>query len=63
MKPKTKTKQIVVRFDENSYNKINDYAEMEHRCLGEFVRHAALCYIEGFNQKNRAINKEPERLG
>ena len=46
MKKETKTKQIVIRFDNNSYDKIKEYAEKEHRGLGEFVRHAALEYIE-----------------
>jgi len=46
MKKPTKTKQIVVRFDNPSYDKISVYAEKEHRGLGEFVRHAALFYIE-----------------
>jgi len=46
MKKPNKTKQIVIRFDEASYSKISEYAEAEHRNLGEFVRHAALCYIE-----------------
>ena len=42
----TKNKQIVIRFDSNSYNKIKERAEIEHRGLGELVRHAALEYIE-----------------
>ena len=46
MKKETKTKQIVVRFDDNSYEIIRTCAEKEHRGLGEFVRHAALHYIE-----------------
>ena len=41
-----KTKQIVIRFDSHSYEKIKEYAEIEHRGLGEFVRHATLDYIE-----------------
>ena len=51
MKPKTKVKQIVVRFDQKSYDEINTHAEIEHRTLGEFVRHAALDYIEKSDQK------------
>jgi len=51
MKPKTKVKQIVVRFDQKSYNEISAHAETEHRTLGEFVRHAALDYIEKSDQK------------
>jgi len=50
MKKETKTKQIVVRFDKPSYDKINECAEVEHRGLGEFVRHAVLVYIENFDQ-------------
>ena len=46
MKANTKVKQIVVRFDQQSYDKISEHAEIEHRGLGEFVRHAALYYIE-----------------
>ena len=47
-KKSTKCKQIVIRFDEDTYTQISEYAEIEHRGLGEFVRHAALCYIEQF---------------
>ena len=50
MKPKTKVKQIVVRFDQKSYDNISTHAEKEHRTLGEFVRHAALDYIEKSDQ-------------
>ena len=46
MKAETKAKQIVVRFDNSSFEKINDCAKKEHRGLGEFVRHAVLTYIE-----------------
>lgn len=46
MKKETKVKQIVVRFDEPSYDKISVSAKKEHRGLGEFVRHAVLVYIE-----------------
>ena len=52
MKKETKTKQIVVRFDIPSYNKISRCAEIEHRGLGEFVRHAVLVYIEDYEAKN-----------
>jgi len=48
MKKETKVKQIVVRFDNPSYDKIGNCAENEHRGLGEFVRHAVLVYIEHF---------------
>jgi len=50
MKRETKTKQIVVRFDKPSYDRINECAKVEHRGLGEFVRHAVLVYIENFDQ-------------
>jgi len=56
MKPKTKTMQIFIRFDEESYQKISEYAKKEHRGLGEFVRHAALFYIESFNEEEVRIN-------
>ena len=46
MKKATKEKQIVVRFDKTSYDTISEHARLEHRGLGEFVRHAALVYIE-----------------
>jgi len=42
----TKSKQIVVRFDTHPYGKIKTYAKLEHRGLGDFVRHATLVYIE-----------------
>jgi len=54
MKKETKTKQVVVRFDDTSYNKIGEYAKLEHRGLGEFVRHAVLVYVE---QREAAKNK------
>ena len=46
MKKETKDKQIVVRFDKSSFDSINERAKLEHRGLGEFVRHAALVYID-----------------
>ena len=46
MKNTAKIKQIVVRFDHHSYEKIKEYAEMEHRGFGDFVRHATLYYVE-----------------
>ena len=55
MKKDIKTEQIVVRFDKRSYDKICEYAEIEHRGLGEFVRHAALFYIEHFNNNNISL--------
>jgi len=51
MEDTRKTKQIVIRFDKASHEKIKEYAEKEHRGLGEFVRHAALYYIEHFEKK------------
>jgi hypothetical protein len=58
MKKETKTKQIVVRFDKFSYGDISEYAKLEHRNLGEFVRHATLSYIENFYEtKKRLIKK------
>jgi uncharacterized protein (DUF1778 family) len=58
MKPKTKVKQIVARFDQHSYEKISRYAEAEHRTLGEFVRHAALDYIEKSDQTRESRNQK-----
>ena len=52
MENKTKTKQIAVRFDSSSYEKIRLCAEKEHRGLGEFVRHATLYYIEHVDKQN-----------
>ena len=54
MKKEIKDKQIVVRFDKSSYDKISGHAKLEHRGLGEFVRHAALVYIELFNYDKEA---------
>jgi len=59
MKKETKTKQIVVRFDNISYDKITQYSELEHRGLGEFVRHAVLVYIEQAEQSEQS-EKEPK---
>jgi len=52
MKKGTKAKQIVVRFNDHSYDEISKYAELEHRGLGEFVRHATLIYIERVCKEN-----------
>jgi len=60
MKVDTKVKQIVVRFDRPSYDKISDFAAKEHRGLGEFVRHAVLVYIEDCAQE-RARRSAGER--
>lgn len=56
MERNTKTKQIAVRFDLSSYEKIKVYAEAEHRGIGEFVRHTTLFYMEHFDR----LNKSPE---
>ena len=58
MKKPSKIKQIVVRFDETSYSKISEFAEKEHRGLGEFVRHTALYYIEHFGKGNSFEKKK-----
>ena len=58
MKSKTKVKQIVVRFDQFSYDKISEYARTEHRGLGEFVRHAVLHYIEKYGQEKENLNQK-----
>jgi len=47
-----KTKQVVVRFDDQAYDSICQLAEFEHRGLGEFVRHAALIYIERYDNES-----------
>jgi len=57
MKKEVKVKQIVLRFDKSSYDKISGYANAEHRGLGEFVRHAALHYIENFEKTKRTKKK------
>ena len=54
MEKNVKSKQILVRFDEPSYELIKAYAKIEHRGLGEFVRHAVLVYIE---EEERRINE------
>ena len=53
----TKNKQIVIRFDNHSYNKIKERAEIEHRGLGELVRHAALEYIEKCPKVKSTVNE------
>jgi hypothetical protein len=53
MNKEIRDKQIVVRFDRTSWEKINKHAEREHRSLGEFVRHVALLYIENFEKTNK----------
>ena len=58
MEKQPKAKQIVVRFDVHSYDRISSFAQMEHRGLGEFVRHAALFYIEHFDKAKDASNDQ-----
>jgi len=60
MKKEPKTKQIVVRFDNRSYDKISEFAETDHRNLGEFVRHAALYYIENFDRIKNLLSEKRE---
>ena len=72
MKKATKVKQIVVRFDRASYDIISEHANLEHRGLGEFIRHTALVYIEKYNHEKEVSffsrlpagrvenNKQPE---
>jgi len=55
MKSEAKVKQIVIRFDNSSYDKIREYAEIEHRSLGEFVRHATLCHIERIGKERDSL--------
>ena len=45
-KEKKKVKQIVIRFDEESYGKITERAVADHRGLGEYIRHITLSHIE-----------------
>ena len=52
MKSEAKGRQIVVRFSDPSYNAIKEFAAVEHRGLGDFVRHATLHYIEHTHKKN-----------
>ena len=62
MKQAAKTKQIVVRFSQHSYDLICVHARTEHRGIGEFVRHAALDYIEKLYQGKTGENdKEADR--
>jgi hypothetical protein len=53
MKTPVKVKQIVVRFDQHSFDLISAHAKKEHRGVGEFVRHAALHYIERLDRENK----------
>jgi len=58
MKKEAKAKQVAVRFDCDSYEKINKYADVEHRGLGEFVRHAVLFYMEYFETQGKDFNNK-----
>ena len=58
MEKQAKTKQIVIRFDPHSYDQISKFAKIEHRGLGEFVRHATLYYIENFDKANDTSDKK-----
>jgi len=56
MSNETKLKQVIVRFDGSSYDKIGEYAEKEHRNRSEFVRHVVLSHIE-FLEKKKETNQ------
>ncbi|MCL2664204.1 MAG: hypothetical protein FWE82_01190 [Defluviitaleaceae bacterium] len=58
MKKEIKQKQIVVRFDTTSYELISQCAKMEHRGLGEFVRHAVLVYLENLDHPEKGRCKK-----
>lgn len=60
MKTNTKTKQIAVRFDQHAYDKIKKYADVEHRGIGEFVRHTTLFYMEHFDKLKLSQDKKME---
>ena len=60
MKSETKTKQIVVRFDLRSYEKITQYAVAEHRGFGDFVRHATLYCIEKLDKEQYSAKENKE---
>ena len=60
MKNENKTKQIVVRFDLQSYEKIMEYALAEHRGFGDFVRHATLYYIEKLDKERHSAKENKE---
>ncbi|MDR0906978.1 MAG: hypothetical protein LBN00_12550 [Oscillospiraceae bacterium] len=61
MENESKVKQIVVRFDNHSYEKIREYAATEHRGLGDFVRHAALYYVEHFDRLNASASESDRK--
>ena len=54
MEKEAKTKQIVVRVDNSTYDSICEFAKIEHRGLGEFVRHAVLHYIESYDRTRKS---------
>jgi len=60
MKNETKPKQVVVRFDIPSYEKITEYAAAEHRGFGDFVRHATLYYIEKLDKAQNSVREKKE---
>ena len=55
-----KIKRIVIRFDSDTYAQISEYAEIEHKDLGEFVRYATLYYIKRFGKsmKRQALKSK-----
>ena len=57
MNKEAKVKQIVIRFDNHSYERIKECADIEHRGLGEFVRHATLDYIENFSRMRKVLDE------
>ena len=54
MGKRIKSKQILVKVDIPSYDKIHDWAIVEHRGLVDFIRHTVLVYIE-----QCSMNKNP----
>ena len=56
MSNETKLKQVIVRFDSSSYDKIGEYAEKEHRNRSEFDRHIVLSHIEHL-EKEKETNQ------
>jgi hypothetical protein len=61
MENEAKAKQVVVRFDNLSYEKIKEYAAAEHRGLGDFVRHTTLYYIEYFDRSSASASEADRR--
>ena len=56
-KENKKIKQIVIRFDEESYEKVKERAMAEHRGLGEYIRHITLSHIERLEELKGEITK------